>query len=49
MGATGSIFKVNLETCRWRKGKFEQAIRVVASLDEDDRRFLSEQGLIRYC
>ena len=47
MGATGSIFKVNSDTCRWRKGKFEQAIRVVASLDEDDRRFLSEQGLIR--
>lgn len=32
MGATGSIFKVNPETCRWRKGKFEQAIRVIASL-----------------
>ncbi len=49
MGATGSIFKANPETCRWRKGKFEQAIRVVASLEEDGLRFLGEQGLIRYC
>jgi len=47
MGATGSIFKVNPETCRWRKGKFEQAIRVVASMDEDDLHFLGEHGLIR--
>jgi uncharacterized protein len=49
MGATGSIFKVNPETCRWRKGKFEQAIRVIASLNEDDRSFLAESGLIRRC
>jgi uncharacterized protein len=48
MGASGSIFKVNPENCRWRKGKFEQAIRVMASLDEDDRRFLGEQGVVRH-
>lgn len=48
MGATGSIFKVNPDACRWRKGKFEQAIRVVASLEKDDLRFLGEHGLIRH-
>ncbi len=47
MGATGSIFKVNPDACRWRKGKFEQAIRVIASLDEDDLRFLGEHRMIR--
>jgi hypothetical protein len=47
-GATGSIFQVNRDTCRWRKGKFEQAIRVAASLDGDDLRFLGERGLIRH-
>jgi uncharacterized protein len=48
LGATGSIFKVNSETCRWRKGRFEQAIRIMASLDEGDRRFLAECGLFRH-
>ncbi len=46
MGATGSIFKVNTETCRWRKGKYEQAIRVIANLDEDDLHYLGERGMI---
>ena len=46
IGATGSIFKVNRETCRWMKGKFEQAIRVAASLSEGDRRFLDDCGVI---
>lgn len=47
MGATGSMFEVNPDTCRLRKGKFEQAVRVVASLGGDDLRFLGDHGFIR--
>ncbi len=40
LGATGSLFRANEHTCRLRKGKFEQAIRVACSLDTPSLQFL---------
>lgn len=45
-GATGDIFKTNPDTCRLRKAKIEQAVRVMANMDRDDCKYLMEHKIL---
>ncbi len=45
-GATGHIFKTNPATCRLRKAKIEQAVRVMANMDRNDCTYMKEQAIL---
>ena len=46
LGRTGSIFRVNPDTCRLRRARIETGIRVIAECSEEDREFLQETGVL---
>lgn len=48
LGATGSIFRANPDTCRLRKARIETGIHVAAECTREDTEFLKEAGVIQY-
>ncbi|ACV61836.1 Radical SAM domain protein [Desulfofarcimen acetoxidans DSM 771] len=46
LGGTGSIFRVNPNTCRLRRARIETAVRVIAECSDEDKAFLQETGVL---